>query len=1051
MVLQEQQKRENAEKAAEVLFAVNFLQQTFVQIIRDKVPSYNKKVVHLDFNQCLGVLLTHKETIFTGSSQSKTSIRKLLDRARNVRNTYSHQSFNAARHQHNVECLEKVAVLVGLDPKSLKLTIATPTLPTPCGPSKLPNEWESLKEEGNQFYKSSNWTEAMNCYTQALSRDPKQAVLYSNRALCEIQLEMFDLAREDAEDAIELDKKQVKYYRTLSEALYHLKLFPEAVEVAERGLEIDPRDPTLLLRSRTCKALVVDEEVKRHPTGGALRPEDKGRVLDLKQELEFMRLKVLVDEHEIAEDEICTKQFKIFKENLDTCQKAHQLVFATAGAGSQIEREKKALKLFEQAAAKGCPEGLFNVALMYSEGQAGLARDFKRSLDLFHQVVREHKPYVKIMPIGFVEHHLGVAEAENMISLRFRDGLGVEANQEEAFKWFLRSARHGCESAMNNLGVAFKKGAGCTKNLENARYWYSEAARRGQSEAKLNLGIMLVDGEGGPRDLQKAVELIKEAADQGLQKALEPLQHLMRSGRMGPSLMTDAAAKMLIAKANHQDKEALYLLGKNHVEGIGGFPKDLAKAEEYLKDADKHGHPGAAELLTDLLVKLKRHGEAHQYLARSATAGNRRAQELLGRHLARGVGCPRDIAQARKWLVRSGKYEAGSKELEDAIGLSSQIVEFEQKEKLGTDGLGLHERWLRYLRNVCLSNKKDASPEVANHLETLFTALQVSGETISPAKDLSKMMTKFPEMVERARSGSKAAEDFLKAHDMQEAACQALLQNDYSEAFRLFRTARKVWDLLPIDEHARKRFYEAAMAVLEKNPNDPEAMFFVVHYNFQRDRYNLKELVMLAEQGISLNPDFADFHEFAGHLHGFNGNYDAALRYFDRALELERVPDWLYGRATALRLLETPVNQEEVIIRAYLDYLEENHPDARKVPEALYWIAYTYLEMGNAEKAREYHELAVQAEDPAVRLPCFDPVADTFPPKAYLKTFVLLPAEKKNAVASAFLKCSTEMLCENCGKAEPVMKRCGRCERAKYCSRECQRESWPIHRKDCKN
>ena len=71
--------------------------------------------------------------------------------------------------------------------------------------------WIQRKEEGNAHYKKSEWTEAMNCYTKAIRINPKAAVLYSNRALCEIQLKKFQLAREDAEDALELDPKQVDH------------------------------------------------------------------------------------------------------------------------------------------------------------------------------------------------------------------------------------------------------------------------------------------------------------------------------------------------------------------------------------------------------------------------------------------------------------------------------------------------------------------------------------------------------------------------------------------------------------------------------------------------------------------------------------------------------------------------------------------------------------------------------------------------------------------------------------------------------------------------
>ncbi len=46
---------------------------------------------------------------------------------------------------------------------------------------------------------------------------------------------------------------------------------------------------------------------------------------------------------------------------------------------------------------------------------------------------------------------------------------------------------------------------------------------------------------------------------------------------------------------------------------------------------------------------------------------------------------------------------------------------------------------------------------------------------------------------------------------------------------------------------------------------------------------------------------------------------------------------------------------------------------------------------------------------------------------------------------------SFRRMCRACKKDEPcdVMKRCGRCHMAYYCSSECQKKDWRGHRKDC--
>ncbi len=108
------------------------------------------------------------------------------------------------RFEHDVECLAKIAHLIKADDIENKiLELITPEA------EGDDSGWIQLKEEGNAHYKKSEWTEAMNCYTKAIRINPKVATLYSNRALCEIQLKKFQLAREDAEDALDLDPKNV--------------------------------------------------------------------------------------------------------------------------------------------------------------------------------------------------------------------------------------------------------------------------------------------------------------------------------------------------------------------------------------------------------------------------------------------------------------------------------------------------------------------------------------------------------------------------------------------------------------------------------------------------------------------------------------------------------------------------------------------------------------------------------------------------------------------------------------------------------------------------
>lgn len=92
---------------------------------------------------------------------------------------------------------------------------------------------EEYKESGNKLVSENKLTEAISKFTDAISLNietPKNAIYYSNRAMCHIKLENFGFAIEDANKAIEIDKDYIKaYYRRASAnlVLFH---FDEAVK-----------------------------------------------------------------------------------------------------------------------------------------------------------------------------------------------------------------------------------------------------------------------------------------------------------------------------------------------------------------------------------------------------------------------------------------------------------------------------------------------------------------------------------------------------------------------------------------------------------------------------------------------------------------------------------------------------------------------------------------------------------------------------------------------------------------------------------------------------
>lgn len=78
-------------------------------------------------------------------------------------------------------------------------------------------------------------------------------------------------------------------------------------------------------------------------------------------------------------------------------------------------------------------------------------------------------------------------------------------NNEEALKWFMRSAYQGYPPAQNILGIMFCNGEGVAKDAEEGLRWYEKAARQNDIDGKYNAAGCYYRGDGCKKDLQKAL------------------------------------------------------------------------------------------------------------------------------------------------------------------------------------------------------------------------------------------------------------------------------------------------------------------------------------------------------------------------------------------------------------------------------------------------------------------------------------------------------------------------------------------------------------------
>ncbi|KAJ3891677.1 hypothetical protein GG344DRAFT_46856 [Lentinula edodes] len=101
---------------------------------------------------------------------------------------------------------------------------------------------EKLKQEGNAFFIQKSYIHAAEKYTEALKIDKDNAILYSNRSACRLNLKAYLDASADARKATEIDPGFSKAYARLATAQDALREPHRSIEAWQKALNTLPKE-----------------------------------------------------------------------------------------------------------------------------------------------------------------------------------------------------------------------------------------------------------------------------------------------------------------------------------------------------------------------------------------------------------------------------------------------------------------------------------------------------------------------------------------------------------------------------------------------------------------------------------------------------------------------------------------------------------------------------------------------------------------------------------------------------------------------------------------
>jgi len=184
---------------------------------------------------------------------------------------------------------------------------------------------------------------------------------------------------------------------------------------------------------------------------------------------------------------------------------------------------EKAFQYYKQAAELGSPYAQYCVGTCYAQGY-GVLKDDEEAFKWYFKSARQKPP--------------GFSCAQYAVGLCYQNGRGVPQDDGEAIRWFRKAAELGLAVAQCELAHCYRVGRGTPKDLEAAADWYEKAAEEGDVIAQNNLATCYEHGMGVTQDITRAYTWFLLAADGELESARKALTDLI--ALMSPTQLESA-------------------------------------------------------------------------------------------------------------------------------------------------------------------------------------------------------------------------------------------------------------------------------------------------------------------------------------------------------------------------------------------------------------------------------------------------------------------------------------------------------------------------------
>ncbi|MCX5710104.1 MAG: tetratricopeptide repeat protein [Candidatus Omnitrophica bacterium] len=208
----------------------------------------------------------------------------------------------------------------------------------------------------------------------------------------------------------------------------------------------------------------------------------------------------------------------------------------------------------------------------------------------------------------------GDAEAQWELGKAFSNGeFGLEKDQQEAVKWYRKSAEQNFASAQVDLGFCYMFGKGVEQEQQEAVKWWRKAAEQNNVVAQTNLGACYCNGNGVAIDYMEAMKWYRKAAEQNYAPAQTIIGNCYYSGILVAKDDVEAV-KWWRKAAEQNDAPAQAEMGESYFKGTG-VAKDMAEAYKWFLLAIAQGEEGINGIIKKRVRHLEKKLEKDQIVA----------------------------------------------------------------------------------------------------------------------------------------------------------------------------------------------------------------------------------------------------------------------------------------------------------------------------------------------------------------------------------------------------------------------------------------------------